>query len=148
MEYDKVTLSISLIDLISDKHLELRKRLHESNGQPINKTEAHILAVLKKNGMLTISEISRLIGISRQGAHKCIQGLLSAQLVKMTEVKGNSRDKHIVLTDTGQANNESMEQTKRELDQQIAEVIGDENVKLLRKLLQEEWLSGDCDSEL
>lgn len=132
--------SLSLIDLISEKHLELRKRLHETNGQPINKSEAHILAILNVQGLLSISELSRLIGMSRQGAHKYIQGLLSAGLVELVQVEGNVRDKHVALTPAGHTSRERFEETKSELERMIAERIGEEQVELLKRLLQEDWL--------
>ncbi|MFD2880669.1 hypothetical protein ACFTAO_39580 [Paenibacillus rhizoplanae] len=40
------------------------------SSEPLNKTETHILAMLEQHGVLSISEISRLISISRQGTQK------------------------------------------------------------------------------
>jgi DNA-binding MarR family transcriptional regulator len=138
----EVNEPLGLIDLISEKHLELRQKLHEMNGQDLNKTEAHILTILKRQGPQPIPEVSRLINISRQGVHKCVQGLLAGQFVEAFQVEGNLRDKHIVLTAKGDAYCTSMEATKTLLEQQIAERIGQERVDLLKGLLKDDWFTG------
>jgi DNA-binding MarR family transcriptional regulator len=90
--------------------------------------------------MLSISEISRIINISRQGTHKCIQGLLSRGYVEGVEVEGNLRDKHIVLTTQGLECNQNMMNIKIQLEQQIQNKLGQSNVELIKALLKEEWL--------
>lgn len=131
---------MNLIDLLSEKHLALRKIVNDKDPDQINKTESHILAVLETHQRLTISEISRIIHISRQGTHKSIQGLLARGYVQTTEVEGNLRDKYIVLTTKGIECNQRMLVTKMELEQKIASKLGATNVELLKALLKEEWL--------
>jgi DNA-binding MarR family transcriptional regulator len=131
---------INLIDLLSEKHLVLRKTVTDQDPDQINKTESHILAVLEAHQMLSISEISRIINISRQGTHKSIQGLLSRNYVEAVEVEGNQRDKNIILTQKGIECNQRMMITKIELEQRIANKLGAANVELLKSLLKEVWL--------
>ncbi|MEK5253764.1 helix-turn-helix domain-containing protein [Paenibacillus sp. FSL F4-0125] len=131
---------MNLIDLLSEKHLVLRKIVTDQDPDQINKTESHILAVLEAHQMLSISEISRIINISRQGTHKSIQGLLSRNYVEAVEVEGNQRDKNITLTQKGIACNQRMMVTKIELEQKISNKLGVANVELLKALLKEEWL--------
>ena len=131
---------MNLIDLLSEKHLVLRKIVTDQDPDQINKTESHILAVLEAHQMLSISEISRIINISRQGTHKSIKGLLSRNYVEAVEVEGNQRDKNIILTQKGVACNQRMMVTKIELEQKIANKLGAANVELLKALLKEEWL--------
>ncbi|WP_313636799.1 helix-turn-helix domain-containing protein [Paenibacillus sp.] len=131
---------MNLIDLLSEKHLVLRKIVTDQDPDQINKTESHILAVLETHQMLSISEISRVINISRQGTHKSIQGLLSRNYVEAVEVEGNQRDKNIILTQKGIECNQRMMITKIELEQRIANKIGAANVELLKSLLKEDWL--------
>ncbi|WHY21198.1 helix-turn-helix domain-containing protein [Paenibacillus sp. G2S3] len=131
---------MNLIDLLSEKHLALRKIVTDQDPDQINKTESHILAVLEAHQMLSISEISRIIHISRQGTHKSIQGLLSRNYVEATQVEGNQRDKNIILTQKGIECNQRMMITKIELEQRIANKLGAANVELLKSLLKEEWL--------
>ncbi|MNO27601.1 MarR family protein [compost metagenome] len=131
---------MNLIDLLSEKHLALRKIVTDQDPDQINKTESHILAVLEAHQMLSISEISRIINISRQGTHKSIQGLLARNYVEAVEVEGNQRDKNITLTLKGIECNQRMMVTKLELEQKIANKLGAANVELLKSLLKEEWL--------
>lgn len=131
---------MNLIDLLSEKHLALRKKVTQMDPDNINKTESHILAVLEVHSMLSISEISRIINISRQGTHKSIQGLLSQGYVEAVEVAGNQRDKHIVLTPKGIECNRKMLVIKKQLEQQIINKLGNKKVELIKALLKEDWL--------
>jgi DNA-binding MarR family transcriptional regulator len=137
---DNQLQEMNLIDLLSEKHLVLRKLVTDQDPEQINKTESHILAVLEAHQMLSISEISRIINISRQGTHKSIQGLLSRHYVETVEVEGNQRDKNITLTQKGIECNQRMMVTKLELEQKIANKLGAVNVALLKSLLKEDWL--------
>lgn len=137
---EEYILGLNLIDLISEKHKALRDKVNEASGEPLNKTETHILAMLELHGLLSISEISRLIGISRQGTQKTINNLLAEGYVDTAIVEGNSRDKHIVLTPRGIQVCRSMLEIKRNIEAEIAAKIGRDQVETLRKLLTEEWL--------
>ena len=133
-------LGLNLIDLISEKHKVLRDKVNEASGETLNKTETHILAMLELHGMLSISEISRLIGISRQGTQKTINNLLAEGYVDTAPKAGNSRDKPIVLTSRGIQVCSSMLEIKQNIEAEIAAKIGRDQVEMLRKLLTEEWL--------
>ncbi|MBT2293338.1 winged helix-turn-helix transcriptional regulator [Paenibacillus albidus] len=131
---------LNLIDLLSEKHLFLRQKVTELSPGQINKTESHIMAVLEAHKMLSISEISRIINISRQGTHKSIQGLLSRGYIEGVDVANNQRDKHLVLTPKGIESNRKMLIVKRQLEQQIADKLGPERIELVKALLKEDWL--------
>lgn len=133
-------LGLNLIDLVSEKHKVLREKVNQTSGEPLNQTETHILAKLELHGMLSISEISRLISISRQGAQKTISVLLAEGYVETAVVEGNIRDKHIVLAPKGIAVCRRMLEIKLSIEAEIAAKIGKEQVETLRKLLAEDWL--------
>lgn len=133
-------LDLNLIDLISEKHKALREKVNNISDERLNQTEAHILAKLELHGRLSISEISRQINISRQGAQKYINVLLTEGYVETARVEGNSRDKHIALTPKGIDVCSRMLEIKQGIEQQISDVIGEDQVLLLKKLLAEDWL--------
>jgi DNA-binding MarR family transcriptional regulator len=133
-------LGLNLVDLISEKHKVLRDRVNMASGEKLNKTETHILAMLELHVMLSISEISRLISISRQGTQKTINNLLAGGYVDTAIVEGNSRDKHIVLTPRGAEVCRSMLEIKQDIESEIAARIGKDQMEVLRKLLTEDWL--------
>lgn len=131
---------MNLIDLLSEKHLALRKKVTDQDQNHLNKTETHILAVLEEHSMLSISEISRLINISRQGTHKSIKGLLDHSYVEMVDVKDNQRDRYIALTDKGIECNRNLLDIKKRMEGQILHKLGEQKVKIIKELLKEEWL--------
>lgn len=131
---------LNLVDLISEKHKILRDKVNQMSGEPLNKTETHILAMLELHGMLSISEISRLISISRQGTQKTINNLLAEGYVGTAAKEGNGRDKPIVLTAKGAEACRSMLEIKQNIEAEITARIGREQVEKLRTLLTQEWL--------
>lgn len=131
---------LNLVDMISEKHKVLRDKVNRMSGEPLNKTETHILAMLEQHGVLSISEISRLISISRQGTQKTINNLLAEGYVDTAAKEGNSRDKPIVLTAKGTAACRSMLEIKQKIEAEITARIGREQVDLLRTLLTQDWL--------
>ncbi|MFM9327072.1 MarR family winged helix-turn-helix transcriptional regulator [Paenibacillus mesotrionivorans] len=136
-----VKRSLGLIDLISEKHMELRKKLHEASGQPVNKSEAHILAVLEANGVLSISQIGRLIGMTRQGVHKYMLGLQTAGLVAPATADGNARDRRVELTPHGRETVRLLEETKQRLEEEITRRLGKAEMERLLELLRGKWLT-------
>ena len=131
---------LNLIDLVSEKHKVLREKVSAGSGDPLNHTETHILAKLELHGRLSISDISRRISISRQGAQKVVNSLLEQGYVETVQVEGNSRDKYISLTAGGLEVCRRMLEIKQRIEQEIAAKIGTEQVKLLKQLLAEDWL--------
>ncbi|WNS43187.1 MarR family transcriptional regulator [Paenibacillus sp. MMS20-IR301] len=131
---------LNLIDLLSEKHKVLRDKVNLLSGEPLNKTETHILAMLELHEMLSISELSRMISISRQGTQKTINNLLAEGYAGTAAVEGNNRDKHIVLTEKGAAACRSMLEIKQGIEAEIAAKIGKEQVENLRRLLTADWL--------
>ncbi|WP_150269070.1 MarR family winged helix-turn-helix transcriptional regulator [Paenibacillus tepidiphilus] len=133
-------LELNLIDLMSEKHKALREKLDERSGSPLNHSETHVLAKLELHGKLSISAISRMINISRQGAQKCVNGLLAEGYVEIAQVAGNSRDKHIVLTPKGLETGRKLLECKQDVERSITEKLGAQRVQELKRLLAEDWL--------
>ncbi|MNC59164.1 hypothetical protein D3C75_1089550 [compost metagenome] len=121
--------------------MELRKKLHDASGQPVNKSEAHILAVLEANGVLSISQIGRLIGMTRQGVHKYMLGLQTAGLVAPATADGNSRDLRVELTPHGLETVRLLEETKQRLEEEITRRLGKAEMERLLELLRGKWLT-------
>lgn len=132
--------SLSLVDLISEKHAILRKTVQEAGGEDVTRSEEHLLFVLRPSGVLSISEISRRIGLSRQGAHKAVTSLMAGEYLEAVPREANSRDRWVRLTDKGLAYCAKMDEVKEELERRIAEKLGREQVALLRELLERGWL--------
>jgi DNA-binding MarR family transcriptional regulator len=131
---------LNLVDLISEKHLALRKKVTDMSHDEMNRTEAHILVMLEEYGRLSVSELSKIIQISRQGTHKCVQRLIKEGYLELADAEGNLRDKPITLTEKGHLCCKQMLEIKTHIEQEIMKKIGPEQVVFLRKLLSEDWL--------
>ncbi len=137
---DPLSNSVNLVDLMSEKHLFLRRKVGELDGEELNRTETHILAVVEQNGSLSISDIGRAVSLTRQGTHKSVLGLIERGYLTETEHPDNRRDRRVMLTNRGQKACDGQLAIKRELERRAAEKLGAENVEWLKRLLLEEWL--------
>ncbi|GEM_PF-3504050 len=137
---DPLSTSVNLVDLMSEKHLFLRRKVGELDGEELNRTETHILAVVEQNGSLSISDIGRAVSLTRQGTHKSVLGLIERGYLSESEHPDNRRDRRVTLTDQGQQACDNQLAIKRELERRVAEKLGAENVERLKKLLMENWL--------
>ena len=135
--------NLNLIDLLSEKHAQLRKIVRdkwseENDGEYITDTESYIIALLERENM-TASQLARIIDISRQGAHKCTKNLILKGYIKLENINSSSRDKTLMLTEKGEKFCEETLVLKNQLEKSIEEVIGDENLKVLKSCLKEKW---------
>ena len=128
----------NLIDLISDTHLVLRKKLEtrwtSEKGAGITRAEGHLMNRLFHQE-LSISAAARLMDISRQAVHKCSTELIEKGFLVQKE--GNSkREKILILTGKGKAFCRDNMAMKIQLEKDVAVWIGAEKVRLLKELLQ------------
>lgn len=134
---------LNIIDLVSEKHQELRKKVRElwikNGGEDVNQTESHMLAMLEIKSM-TIAETARKINISRQATHKCAQNLIANGYIKISSIEGNQRDKLIMLTEKGKNFCSNMLILKKTLEEQIEKNIGKKNLEKLKQCLKENWI--------
>lgn len=134
--------SLDLIDLISERHIMIRKITEElwnnSNDIYMSNSEWFIIArTYKKNP--TISYINKQVNISRQATHKFIRSLESKGLVEISRVENNNKEKCIRLTTLGEACYEKNESLKAGLEKKIADQIGKEKIDLLKEILKLNW---------
>ncbi|WP_100009806.1 MarR family winged helix-turn-helix transcriptional regulator [Lentibacillus sediminis] len=134
--------NLDLIDTLSERHLELRKKAeglwNDSSNIYLSNSEWFIMARIYKK-QPTIAYVTRNVDISRQATHKFIKNLKAKGLVEISDVKHNKRDKSIRLTDLGEECYEKNEALKADLEKKIADTIGDEKVEVLNKILKMDW---------
>ena len=134
--------NLNLIDLISEKHKELRKHTFEirnnKNFDEISSAETHLIAMLSIKDM-TIADCARKMGLSRQAVHRCSKDLIAENYIISISVEGNHRDKLLQLTEKGINHYNEMVLLKNELEKKIAKNIGIKNVEFLKELLKKEW---------
>ena len=132
---------LNIIDLISEKHAKLRKMVIEawveSGEERVSDTESYMLALIEKNE-LTVAQIGRIIGISRQGAHKCAKGLIERGII-IENQNVNSRDKILFLTEKGLRFCRETLILKEKFETDIINAIGEDKFQILKQCLSENW---------
>lgn len=135
--------TLNLIDLVSEKHKKLRKEVmklwEEKHSEYISDSEAHMLGTLNIKAM-TVAEIARRMNISRQGAHKCAKKLIDSEYIIMESIEGNNRDKLLVLTKKGEDYCNQMSILKKQVEEEVVNNIGYENVEFLKEFLRKDWV--------
>lgn len=133
---------LNIIDLISEKHAKLRKMVIEawveSGEERVSDTESYMLALIEKNE-LTVAQIGRIIGISRQGAHKYAKGLIERGYIIIENQNVNSRDKILFLTEKGLRFCRETLILKEKFETDIINAIGEDKFQILKQCLSENW---------
>ncbi len=134
--------SLNIIDLISEKHAKLRKMVIETwvnmGEERVSDTESYMMALIEKNE-LTVAQIGRIIGISRQGAHKCAKGLIERGYIIIENQDISSREKVLSLTEKGERFCRETLILKEKFETEIIKAIGEEKFKILKDCLSENW---------
>jgi DNA-binding MarR family transcriptional regulator len=134
---------LDIIDLISERHTQLRARLESSWNQQsemvLSNTEWHILAKIN-GGMHVISSITKSVYITRQATHKHLKNLQSKQLVEIYDDETNKRNKLVRITKEGAELLHHYNEMKTALSLQLEEALGKQRFETLQKLLAKDWL--------
>ncbi len=121
----------------------MKARMADNKTSELTPAEGKIFGTLRGR-RLTISEIARLRGVSRQSIHRTVSGLVERGYLCLESAEGNHRDKIVVVTPLGQRQREIVGEHLRALEEEIAAVIGKERLETLREILMEDW-SGKID---
>jgi DNA-binding MarR family transcriptional regulator len=103
-------------------------------------TRAHslIFAQLDPGGTRT-AEIARRAGISRQAVHQTVQELQQLGLVSLVPDATNRSAKLVVPTDRGRDSIRVAKATLADLEGQLAQRLGRDQVQALRQALEADW---------
>jgi DNA-binding MarR family transcriptional regulator len=132
---------LNIIDLISEKHIILRREVEdrwEANEEDdISHTEAFLLAKISM-GKISIAEVARQANISRQAMFKCAKKLEARGYLKF--VINESNNKYTELTDKGKDYCKKSQELKEKLEKEISDILGKEKVEMLKTLLNKNWI--------
>ena len=133
---------MDLIDMLSERHHMLRRitesSLNDNSDIYISSSEWYILARIY-NKQPSISSITKSVNISRQAIHKFIKKLADKELVEVHNAAHNKKEKCVQLTALGNACYEKNEALKAQLENKLAEKIGEEQFNTLKEILQLDW---------
>ena len=134
---------LDLMDLISERHLELRKLSenlwNDTSDIYISNSVWFILTRISQQDQTTISLVTKSVDISRQATHKLIKKLAEKGLVEIGSLKNNKKEKAIKLTKLGKECFEKHSALKRKLENKIAEKIGMDQLENLKEILRKDW---------
>ena len=133
--------NLNIIDLISEKHITLRREVEErwskSGEEDITHTEALLLAKINM-GKISLAEVARQANVSRQAMHKCAKKLEEKGYLEF--IASESNQTYTSLTEKGSLYCKKSNDLKEKIEQEIAENLGEENIKLIKKLLEGQWI--------
>ncbi|WP_370773837.1 MarR family winged helix-turn-helix transcriptional regulator [Clostridium sp.] len=132
---------LNIIDLISEKHITLRReveeRWSESGEEDITHTEAMLLAKINM-GKISLAEVARQANVSRQAMHKCAKKLEEKGYLEF--IASESNQTYTCLTEKGVLYCKKSNELKDIIEEEITQKLGEENMKLIKKLLECEWI--------
>lgn len=132
---------LNIIDLISEKHITLRREVEErwskSGEEDITHTEAMLLAKINM-GKISLAEVARQANVSRQAMHKCAKKLEEKGYLEF--IASESNQTYTCLTEKGVLYCKKSNELKDIIEEEITQKLGEENMKLIKKLLECEWI--------
>jgi DNA-binding MarR family transcriptional regulator len=99
---------------------------------------ATLLSQLDPAGM-TLSALARSIGVSTPAAHQLVHQLAGLGLLKVVPDPGSKRSKLVRLTPRGHGYRRRSLALLSELENELAQRIGQRRVKVLREALEQDW---------
>lgn len=142
-DLDSEFQNLDIIDLISERHVQLRKvmekRWNDQSDIYISNSEWYIIARIHQQGQTTMANLSKHVDISRQAIHKFIKRLEENGLVEINDLRNDKKKKGVQLTPLGKECFEKNEALKSEIKIKMADKIGKERIKLLNDILRSDW---------
>ncbi len=134
---------LTLIDLISEKHAQLRKivmqKWEKQSEIHLSQTEWYLLSKIDQKS-ITISQAAAIIGMSRQAMQKSVIKLEKQGFITSSYREGNKRDKFLNLTQTGIDCCQKNNQLKIKLENELVKLFGQKKVESLKDLFKIEWI--------
>ncbi|MGW8327692.1 MarR family winged helix-turn-helix transcriptional regulator [Streptomyces sp. NPDC055897] len=118
---------------------ELMARLDAAGVDPITPAHAAVLAHLDSSASLSIAELARRAGVTRQTMHRAVTQLLDEGLLVSTPGPGFPRSTLIGLTDSGRRRRDVASGILRDLEQTLERQLGAEALAALRDGLTRAW---------
>ena len=133
--------NLNIIDLISEKHIILRREVEDRwkaiDEEEISHTEALLLAKISM-GRIALAEVARQANVSRQAMYKCAKKLEDRGYLKFVADENNN--KYTELTEKGVEYCEKSIDLKEKIEEEISKIIGLDKLKLIKELLNKEWI--------
>jgi len=117
---------------------KMLNHLQKSKYSYLTLTQIRVFAFLRDRD-ITISEMAKLLNISRQAAQKTISQLQDYGLIELIESPANLSAKLIKLTEEGRKLKAWSKRATAKSEKDLASRIGAEKVGILKEILNTEW---------
>ncbi|RAJ38394.1 DNA-binding MarR family transcriptional regulator [Kitasatospora sp. SolWspMP-SS2h] len=118
---------------------ELLERLEAAGVDPITPAHATVLAHLDRETSLSVAELARRAGVTRQTMHRAVTQLLAEGLLASTPGPGFPRSTLIGLTDAGSLRRDAALGILHDLEQVLGSRLGPAALTELRDGLTRAW---------
>lgn len=118
---------------------ELLERLADAGVDPITPAHTAVLGNLDDEAGLSIAELARRAGVTRQTMHRAVTQLVDEGLLASTPGPGFPRSSLIKLTAAGRQRRDVASGILQELEQHLADRLGTAALAQLRKNLTRSW---------
>lgn len=118
---------------------ELLERLAAAGVDPITPAHAAVLAYLDDEAALSIAELARRAGVTRQTMHRAVTQLVDEGLLASKPGPGFPRSSLIELTPTGRQRRNVASGILRDLENHLRDQLGVETLAELRESLTRSW---------
>ncbi|MGY1433557.1 MarR family winged helix-turn-helix transcriptional regulator [Streptomyces reniochalinae] len=118
---------------------ELLERMKAAGVDPITPAHATVLAHLDRETSLSVAELARRAGVTRQTMHRAVTQLLSEGLLTSAPGPGFPRSTLISLTDAGCRRRDIALGILHELEQVLGSQLGPAALAELRNSLTRAW---------
>ena len=112
--------------------------LHAAGWPELTRAHSLVFAHLDPGGART-AEIARRAGVSRQAVHQTVQELQRLGLVRLVPDPTNRSAKLVVPTDRGRDSIRVAKATLTDLEGELAQRLGRDQVRALRQALEADW---------
>ncbi|MFE6664946.1 MarR family winged helix-turn-helix transcriptional regulator [Streptomyces sp. NPDC057697] len=118
---------------------ELVARLEAAEVAPVTPAHTTVLAHLDHDASLSIAELARRAGVTRQTMHRAVTQLIAEGLLTSTPGPGFPRSTLIRLTDAGRRRRDVALGILRDLEVELGNRLGPATVAELRDALTRAW---------
>lgn len=116
----------------------LVSQVKSSEFDYLSLSQVRVFAFMRRRE-LTISDLAKLMNISRQAVQKTVSTLVDHELMELTESPDNRSAKLIKITDKGRKMQLWSKKVIEKAEQELAAKIGRTKVELLKEILGEDW---------
>ena len=118
---------------------ELLERLDAAGVAPITPAHAAVLAYLEPGTSLSVAELARRAGVTRQTMHRAVTQLVEEGLLVSTPGPGFPRSTLIGLTDAGRRRRDVASGILRDLERELEGRLDPGDLTRLRDSLTRAW---------